>query len=271
MEQSAAPVVNVPAELTQPQGGAQPSQGQPQQPPEQALSDWRQSLPEQMRNDPSLKNFKSIADLAAGYINTKKVLSQRPGQDPDRVYVPNENSTPEETENFLRSIGVPEQPDGYEIPAPPQGFEYNQDMLNWFKHAAHQNGMTGKQFEGIIQAHQEYMMQSMRDIHAFYGSPEAFQRACDNANRALRELPKNKQELVINCQDPVALLILDHFGASLGEGQAPPPAWRSAPSSYGGGMGRVAEIDAELRNPKTPPSVKKSLMSEKREILQSLR
>ena len=48
---------------------------------------------------------------------------------------------PEETENFLRSIGVPEQPDGTKFP-PPQGLEYNQDMLDWFKHAAHQNGMT---------------------------------------------------------------------------------------------------------------------------------
>ena len=98
-------------------------------------------------------------------------------------------------------------------------------------------------------------MQSLRDIHAFMGARKPFNVPVIMQIEPCEIYPRTSKT-GSQLSGPSALLILDHFGELLGEGKAPLPAWRSAPSPYGGGMERVAEIDAELRNPNTRPSVK---------------
>ncbi len=67
--------------------------------------------------------FRSIDDLAKSY----RGLEQRLGKSAGAVYVPGEGATPEEVSAYRRALGVPEQPDGYQLRPDdlPEGFQWD--------------------------------------------------------------------------------------------------------------------------------------------------
>lgn len=70
--------------------------------------------------------FRSIDDLAKSY----RGLEQRLGKSAGAVYVPGEGATPEEVSAYRRALGVPEQPDGYELRPDdlPEGFQWDDEQ-----------------------------------------------------------------------------------------------------------------------------------------------
>ena len=112
--------------------------------PEASHFDRRQfdpsSLPESLRNEPSLQTFTSVDNLAKSYVNAVKKI----GGNPDHlVQLPQEG---ESRDNFYNQIGRPETPDGYNF-----GTEPGDNRLDFFKDAVHKIGLTQDQATNMLQ------------------------------------------------------------------------------------------------------------------------
>ena len=72
---------------------------------------WRDTLPDDIRNDASLVSYKDVPALAKAFIHTKAMVGAKSA-------VPTDKSTPEEVAAFRKALGVPDAPTGYAIKRP---------------------------------------------------------------------------------------------------------------------------------------------------------
>lgn len=105
---------------------------------------WLESLPEDVRSDPSLKVFKDVSGLAKSYVNAQKMIGA------DRVIMPNEKSTDEEWNAFYQKLGRPESADKYEIKGP-DGKPVTDGVAKEFKETAFKLGLSPKQVAGLAE------------------------------------------------------------------------------------------------------------------------
>jgi hypothetical protein len=87
-------------------------------------------------------------DDAAGLLRGYEELESLQG---GSVRIPGEDSTPEEIEKFNGRMR-PEKPDGYVLERPedmPEGLEYNEGFARNFAEAAHANGLSKRQVDGL--------------------------------------------------------------------------------------------------------------------------
>ena len=97
------------------------------------------SLPENLRNEPSLQTFTSVDNLAKSYVNAVKKI----GGNPDHlVQLPQEG---ESRDNFYNTIGRPETPEGYDF-----GTEPGDERLNFYRAAVHKLGLTQDQATNML-------------------------------------------------------------------------------------------------------------------------
>jgi len=97
------------------------------------------SLPENLRNEPSLQTFSTVDNLAKSYVNAVKKI----GGNPDHlVQLPQEG---ESWDNFYNKIGRPETPDGYDFG------DTKDPRLDFYKNATHQIGLTQDQAASMLQ------------------------------------------------------------------------------------------------------------------------
>lgn len=102
--------------------------------------DWRASLPEDLRDDQSLKVFKDVGALAKGFVETKKLVGQQ------SLAVPGEGATEGEWNSFYKALGRPDAPEGYglEMPAEekvPKGVYVSEGLHQGFVSLAHKVGL----------------------------------------------------------------------------------------------------------------------------------
>lgn len=109
------------------------------------VPEWRATLPEDIRNDPSITKFDTIEGLAKSYKNAQALIGA------DKVPVP---KTDEDWDRWYKAAGRPENPEGYGFKAPeqlPEGVQYNEALDKRFAEAAHKSGMNGRQAESMRQ------------------------------------------------------------------------------------------------------------------------
>lgn len=113
-----------------------------------ALSDWRQSLPEDLRK--SAAKFNSPSDALRSY----RELEGRLGK---AITVPGSKAKPEEIAEFHRKLGVPDEPAGYGIKVPdelPDGVDFDdgaKQTLNAFVEHMHKLGARPPEVQGAVQ------------------------------------------------------------------------------------------------------------------------
>jgi len=96
------------------------------------------TMPEGLRDEPSLQTFDSVDKLAKSYVNAVKMI----GGNPDNlISVPQEG---ESWDSFYNQIGRPEQAGDYDFGEDDEG------VLNDFKEFAHQNNFTQDQADSIL-------------------------------------------------------------------------------------------------------------------------
>lgn len=103
---------------------------------------WRDTLPEEMRNDPSLQSFSDVTNLAKSYLHTKQQVGKK------GIIAPTDKSTDEEWNAFYKAIGQPDF-DKYEVKVP-EGFKANEEFMGAFKKAAHESGILPKQAQKLF-------------------------------------------------------------------------------------------------------------------------
>lgn len=128
-------------------------------------ADWREALPEALRADPVLKDFKDPGALAQSYVETKRLVGgslRPPGPEaspearkefadkllatvPGLVYLPEDEAARAEVEGAVWSkLGRPKAPGEY---VPPKDVELPTEALEALRTEAAEEGLTRKQFE----------------------------------------------------------------------------------------------------------------------------
>lgn len=117
------------------------------------IDKWRETIPEDIRNDASLKDIKDLTGLAKGYVNAQKLIGTKIGipQEGDEVA----------WNDLYGKLGRPEAPDKYQVKRPeiPEGMAYNEDLEKQFLPVAHKIGLNGKQVNALIAWQTEAMKQ----------------------------------------------------------------------------------------------------------------
>jgi hypothetical protein len=125
-------------------------------PPTTETSDWRASLPDDLKNEPSLQVFKDPSALAKSYVHAQKQIGA------DKIVLPNPKyETPEDWNEIYNKLGRPESPDKYELEV-----KENMDerFVEGFKEAAHKSGLRPQQVEGLFGWYQEQAT-AMQEAH----------------------------------------------------------------------------------------------------------
>lgn len=111
-------------------------------------ADWRSNIPEEIRSHRSLEHINDVGALAKSYVHAQSMIGA------DKVAIPGKHATPDEWNEVYAKLGRPQDPSAYEFAAP-EGFEISQDVVDWFRQAAHQTGLTSTQAAQLFQAYNE--------------------------------------------------------------------------------------------------------------------
>ena len=92
------------------------------------------TLPEDIRAEPSLKNFSDIGGLAKSYVHAQRLIGS------DKVPIPGKSATEEDWDMVYSRLGRPTDVNGYEIEMP-KAFEEKDSQR--FREAAFKAGLNG--------------------------------------------------------------------------------------------------------------------------------
>lgn len=105
---------------------------------EQQPASFIDSLPEDLRNEPSLKNFTDAGSLAKSFVHAQRMIGA------DKVALPGKSATDEEWRGVYSKIGMPAEASGYEYEA-----DFDEQEHQSFRAAAHAAGLNVKQAQAM--------------------------------------------------------------------------------------------------------------------------
>lgn len=101
------------------------------------------SLPEDLRNEPSLRLFSDPASLAKSYVHAQRMIGA------DKIPLPGKSATDDEWRQVYRRLGAPEDPKAYDIKL---GADVMADReMQAFREAALEAGLNNRQAGRIAQ------------------------------------------------------------------------------------------------------------------------
>jgi hypothetical protein len=109
---------------------------------------WKELLPDDIKNDPSIKSLKDVAALAKSYIHGQKLVGA------DKIVVPTNLTSEEEWGKIYQKLGMPETVEKYDFQAPENT---DKEFLKSFKEMAHKNGILPKQAAQLFEFYGKYV------------------------------------------------------------------------------------------------------------------
>jgi hypothetical protein len=234
MEAPAAPDAGVPGEG---QAEGTTSHWLEELPPD-ALMDERDpagGLP--LRDNPKLRQFRSVADLARSYLNQERVVGRKArGLMPPADDAPDEERAAFERE-WRTALKVPDAPEGYALRLP-RGVAPDGRALPWFSRAAHGVGLTPAQAQGLLDRYHDLEKQvwvderqrldgvraaSLRRVHEHFRGQTAAQvelakRGFESAAAAAGIAPGEARDFAATYGDNLTFLrVFAHLGQRMQE------------------------------------------------------
>ena len=118
-----------------------------------SMQDWRASLDETLRADPTLADIKDLNGLAKPYVHAQRMIGK------DKITIPQEGADPSEWDGFYERLGRPG--DGnYKLDPTglmPADLPFDPQVLDRFKKVFHAAGLNQKQAEGVFKNYLEYV------------------------------------------------------------------------------------------------------------------
>ena len=114
---------------------------------DQPQTNFKDTIPQEYREEKSLENINSMEDLLKGYVHAQKLVGT------NKIPVPNKHSTDEDWNEVFKRLGAPDTPEGYKYNL--KDVEMDQSQVSEFNKTAHQLGLLPKQAEGLIKFYNE--------------------------------------------------------------------------------------------------------------------
>ncbi len=154
---------------------SQPSESTATETPTTEVS-WRDSLPDDIKGNTSLEKFSDVSTLAKSYINAESMIGK------DKMVVPGVNTTEDEWNDIYTKLGRPSTPDEYNLElALEEGEVVDDQLFASFKDAAHKNGLSPQQAQGILDYYNNISTQTLNE------QSNAGMLAQEQSSRELRE------------------------------------------------------------------------------------
>jgi hypothetical protein len=109
---------------------------------------WKDSLPEDLKADPSLSSIMDIQSLAKSYVHGQKMIGR------DKIIIPDKFATDEDWSKVYQKLGLPDSPDKYEFKAP-EGMD--EDFVKGFKELAVKNGILPRQADKLFEFYNSHV------------------------------------------------------------------------------------------------------------------
>lgn len=147
----------------------------------QGGGDWRATLAPEIKDHPSLKIFKTDADLKKSFWNSHKMIGTDPAAivEPKdvsgyaqgyianqraigapKVVIPTKDTPPEDSKKFWAAMGVPETADKYVLPEIklPEGMQKDANLEGNFKAWCHKHNVPPGQAAGLYQEYNAFVV-----------------------------------------------------------------------------------------------------------------
>ena len=104
---------------------------------------WRDTLPDDIKSEPSLTAFKDFEGLLRGYLGAKKMVGA------DKIAVPGKHASEDDWREVYTKLGLPQDIKEYNLEAP-KDVKLNDTFMSDFKALAHKNGVLPKQAQALL-------------------------------------------------------------------------------------------------------------------------
>jgi len=106
---------------------------------------WSDGLSDDVKTNPTIAGIPDLSTAAKNLIDAQNYAV-------GAIKMPKMDAADEEWGTFYGKLGRPESADKYEIAKPelPEGMTYDQDLEGWFRHIAHETGLTGRQVNKML-------------------------------------------------------------------------------------------------------------------------
>jgi len=157
---------------------------------------WRDGLPEELKNDGSLQAIKTLPNLVKSYIHAQHKIGG------DKTFVPGKDATEEEIAAYRKAIGVPDAADGYGLAAPaelPNGVSFDEGLAKDFSAKALELGLSKDQAQAIMGFQVAY------ESRRYEAAEQAARAQCEQTEQKLRHEWGSKfddkiQQITAACQ-----------------------------------------------------------------------
>jgi len=102
-----------------------------------AAPNFLESIPENLRSEPSLRNFQDAGSLAKSYVHAQRMIGR------DNVTIPSKSATPEEWRQAYQKLGAPDTADAYQFD------NMDDKVANEFRQQAFELGLSQKQAKAV--------------------------------------------------------------------------------------------------------------------------
>tara|TARA_R110002110_G_scaffold395613_1_gene610217 strand:- start:369 stop:1184 length:816 start_codon:yes stop_codon:yes gene_type:complete len=170
-----------------------------------ASEDWKASIPEDIRNEPSLADIQDVVGLAKSYVHSQRMIGS------DKVSIPSREASQEELDTFYNKLGRPDSAEGYEAPTENMpDIPFNSELQSQFFEEAHRIGLNKQQAGALVRWQAEQANNSIE-----FGNQQAeasLEKAQDTMRKEFGKAYGDKMEMAKNAalefggEDLVALL-----------------------------------------------------------------
>lgn len=124
---------------------------------------WRAALPDEFKEHEFVKTFQKPGDFVKTALEIKNERDTLKTRVDGAIFKPGENASPEERAAYLKALGVPDKPEGYEFSVP-EGVPNDKAEAEFLRKLAHESGLPKEAGERFAAAYFDRMKSNLGAI-----------------------------------------------------------------------------------------------------------
>ena len=240
-------------------GGSGAAQGGTNSKAVQIPENWQEVLPNEIRDQANLRNFKTVDSLAKAYIHAQKMIGA------DKIAI-SKNPSEAEIREVQERLGLPKEADKYEVKLADKS-PLKKEIVDAFKKTAFEAGILPAQAQKLVdfmhsqevENHNSQILRANQDFERNMAAiknewGDAYGQMSAQAKAALKEFGATQDDIDYFKQNfganPTILRFLSKVGSTLSEDKIKGEGGiNSGAMTPGQAMQKIAEIKANIKGP----------------------